>query len=738
MKLVQFILLFFISLSTLGQKEANIWYFGTNAGVDFNSGAPVALTDGMLTTLEGCATISDKFGNLLFYTDGRTAYNKIHAIMPNGAGLKGHSSATQSGVIVPKPGSTTIFYIFTVDCCGGVNGLHYSEVDMTLDGGKGDITASKNILLKPIASEKITAVLHSNKKDIWVITSDYRSNVFQAYLVTSGGVAPALTSTAGAIPSGAPEGHLKSSSDGKLLVHDIDMASIDLLRFDNTTGIVSTWFNFPFAGVYGSEFSPDAKKLYATKLFSANIYQFDLSSGLPPSIIASEVIVGTMTGVGGFSGGALQVGPDKKMYMTKYNSTFLACLTNPNNLGAACGFIDNAVSLSGKKGQLGLPNFIQSYFSASPFTYTNVCRENPTIFLIQDSISPTGVTWNFGDPASGASNSSSFFAPKHTFTSVGTFTVKAIVTSSCCPNDTLKQVITISEKPNIALGNDTTICIGTNLNLSVVNTYTAYLWNTSSSTYSTTTTGPGTYWVKVNNECGFTTDTIHIGMIDKPSFVLRNDTSVCDGISLNLNVTSTTYSITNYLWNNSSTSSSITVNTAGKYWAKASNQCGSVSDTVNISILYKPNIALRNDTVMCQKSNYVLSVANTYTNYLWQNGNTTNSITVNDVGTYWVRVTNICGSTTDTIKISYCDIEIPNVITVNGDGINDVFSIRGLQLGVADVKILNRWGNLIYETKGYNNDWSPKDINDGVYYYIINYPPNNKTYTGFVSVFGTK
>jgi len=65
------------------QKEANIWYFGENAGLDFNSGVPVALLDGQLNTREGCATISDKNGNLLFYTDGITVWNRSHKIMQN-------------------------------------------------------------------------------------------------------------------------------------------------------------------------------------------------------------------------------------------------------------------------------------------------------------------------------------------------------------------------------------------------------------------------------------------------------------------------------------------------------------------------------------------------------------------------------------------------------------------------------------------------------------------------------
>ena len=65
-------------LSVFSQKQANIWYFGKNAGLDFNSGTAIPLTDGAMNTWEGCASIADPNGNLLFYTDGITVWNKNH------------------------------------------------------------------------------------------------------------------------------------------------------------------------------------------------------------------------------------------------------------------------------------------------------------------------------------------------------------------------------------------------------------------------------------------------------------------------------------------------------------------------------------------------------------------------------------------------------------------------------------------------------------------------------------
>src|SRR5687768_1932810 len=91
-----FCLIACLPLFSFSQKEANIWFFGTNAGLDFNSGSPVAITGGMINTHEGCASVCDANGDLLFYSDGITVWNKNHQVMPNGSGLSGDYSSTQS------------------------------------------------------------------------------------------------------------------------------------------------------------------------------------------------------------------------------------------------------------------------------------------------------------------------------------------------------------------------------------------------------------------------------------------------------------------------------------------------------------------------------------------------------------------------------------------------------------------------------------------------------------------
>src|SRR5215203_2259557 len=99
-------LIFILPLFSYSQKEFSIWYFGYEAGLDFNSGSPIPLTNGAIQTNEGCASISDANGNLLFYTDGVYVWNKLHLQMPNGFALYGGYSSSQSASILKRPGSS--------------------------------------------------------------------------------------------------------------------------------------------------------------------------------------------------------------------------------------------------------------------------------------------------------------------------------------------------------------------------------------------------------------------------------------------------------------------------------------------------------------------------------------------------------------------------------------------------------------------------------------------------------
>lgn len=153
------------SCNGISKNNAKHWYFGNQAAIKFENNIPVALTNSAMSQVEGVATMSDDNGNLLFYTNGITIFNRLHQIMENGSGLTSNSSNTQSAFIIPYPGNINKYYVFTP------GPYVYCIVDMTLDNGNGAVIATeKNILLTNNNSEKIAGLLALNQTDIWVIT----------------------------------------------------------------------------------------------------------------------------------------------------------------------------------------------------------------------------------------------------------------------------------------------------------------------------------------------------------------------------------------------------------------------------------------------------------------------------------------------------------------------------------------------------------------------------------------
>ncbi|NEM98014.1 WD40 repeat domain-containing protein [Pontibacter burrus] len=348
------------------QGEQHNWYFGKGAGITFNGDSAVAVGNGRLFTEEGSASISDKDGNLLFYTNGITVWNRNHKVMPNGNGLLGGNSSTQSALIVPKPGSATIYYIFTTAIQAQSDGLRYSILDMSKDIGNGDLVFKNTFMISP-ATEKLTAVRHSNGKDWWVIAHRWNSNAYMSFLVSEAGVAtqPVL-SNAGTVHGGPNRkaiGYLKPSPDGNRLAAALwnDDSNFELLTFDRSTGKVSNPILFKgFTEAYGIAFSPDGTKLYGSvkdkKTGKGQVIQFDLRAGTPDAINKSATVVARS---GSPVIGALQLGPDGRIYVARKDNLHLGVILNPNAAAENVIYRDNGIKLAGRRSDLGLPNFVQ-------------------------------------------------------------------------------------------------------------------------------------------------------------------------------------------------------------------------------------------------------------------------------------------------------------------------------------------------------------------------------------------
>ena len=122
---------------------------------------------------------------------------------------------------------------------------------------------------------------------------------------------------------------------------------------------------------------------------------------------------------------------------------------------------------------------------------------------------------------------------------------------------------------------------------------------------------------------------------------------------------------------------------------------------------------------------------------LWSEGSTTDSIEVAGVpGSFSVEVTDECGhSTTASIELSViCDIQIPNVFTPDGDGYNEYFEIEGIEYTTNYVRIYNRWGQMVFETRNYRNNWNGRGVSEGTYYYEVLVDGHDEPYTGHLTI----
>ncbi len=655
-----------IYTSSFGQGEANIWYFGGNAGLDFNSGSPVALTDGQMYAFEGCAVMSNANGELLFYTNGVTVWNRNHDTLSNGTGLLGGISSTQSSLIIPKPGSTSIFYIFTTSQTQQSDNWNfcYSEVDMTLDGGLGGITANKNVFLYTPIGEKITAVKHANNTDIWVITRAKFTNAYLTYSVTSTGVnANPIIFNGGTVDNGTGEGYaspnwgyMKASPDGSKIAAAFSVVNrTDVLDFNKSTGQLSFRLTInQIVNPYGVEFSPNSSLLYVSSFSTPIIRQYNLALTTPAEILSNAY---SITNYNGTVPTSLQLAPDERIYTA--SGSYAGAIYNPNQIGLACNFNPNAVAFTEGFATLGLPNFFSYFLIPSGIEHIGSCPNDSIFFTFLNGVQADSVLWNFDDPNSGDLNTSNALAPFHFYQNPGTYIV-SVTTFQGSVITTVTKPVTILPIPDISIGDDFTFCFGTTGAFYMSNTQDGftYNWFVDYEQFPLTNlqhpftnlavVNTGIYYATATNICGVSSDTaIATGNYPITSFTLGEDLTLCEGNQVYLSASS--QGIVDYLWQDGSTEPYFFTSQTGTYSLQQSNSCGALSDTILIIIIPLPVISLGADSLFCDGETIQITPTGIFDDFVWQNGLLNESLTVTESGAYFVYANTVCGTTYDTI-----------------------------------------------------------------------------------------
>jgi len=455
-----------------GQLQNNNWVFGYGASVNFSGPIPVGSSNAAINSNESTASVSDpSTGQLLFYSDGRNVWNVNNQVMPNGSNLLGgfFNSCTQGALIVPFPEDNQRYYLFTLEELEALslvpvvdNGLRYSVVDMTLNGGLGDVqVATLNTPLATDLTEKLIVIRSTEIQGFWVIAHKKNANEFLAWKIDACGVtAQPVVSTVGSnfasAPFGANEawsGAMDASPDGNRIGMPVDWSDrIEFFDFNKTTGVVSNPItvnvtddsNPPFLRKYGACFSPDGSKFYYSNINS--VYQLNLGTYTSAAIASSiTLIYSPILEPNNYPCFQIEQAPNNKLYVAIGNAGRLDEISNPNALGLGCGYVDNAVSFGPATCQLGLPAQVPlgGFAASSTVTFLpDSCFQGSISFSITTASPINQINWNFDDPISGANNVSTSLNPSHQFSEIGTYQITAIVEFDCF-TDTITRIITL-------------------------------------------------------------------------------------------------------------------------------------------------------------------------------------------------------------------------------------------------------------------------------------------------------
>jgi len=347
--------------------------------------------------------------------------------------------------------------------------------------------------------------------------------------------------------------------------------------------------------------------------------------------------------------------------------------------------------------------------------YTNV--KDTTVCILNG-----GLTFNAGNPGAKFLWSNGDTTQTTIISSTGKYWVR-ISNDSAVLNDTFRIN---AGKLSINLGPDRTICKDNSARFGIYLTGAKYTWSTGDTDSFIVVKKPGTYLLTVNYNGCTATDSVHLKVIT-PFADIGPDRTVCEGKSVTIQ-----YNTSNerYLWSNGDTTNSINVSNGGKYWLRIDSAGCIASDTMTLSLLPLPVPLSHAVFHSCIYDSSTINLADTgQFNCLWQNGDTTHSITINKPGIYKVLLTasNGCDIQDSFIVLNGCtdEIFIPNSFTPNGNGHNDTFKAIGVNVMNFKMDIFNRWGEHIFSSSAIENGWDGNFkgmvVPEGIYLYVVNY-----------------
>jgi gliding motility-associated-like protein len=308
--------------------------------------------------------------------------------------------------------------------------------------------------------------------------------------------------------------------------------------------------------------------------------------------------------------------------------------------------------------------------------------------------------------------------------SPGTYALQVETPLGCIYDDAV--IVNEIDYPTFYLPDTVSYCQGEFATLSIPGTWDFVQWSNGTQASSIDVTQEGDYQVAVTNDGCTTNDEVHVYRINLPVIQLGPDVEICQGQTA---VLSAGYEGE---WSTGATGDSIVVATAGEYSFTFFLEGCEVEDALNVIVNPLPFIDAATTQFGCIDQSYTI-VINDYAagSYEWQDGSQSPYLIVDTPGDYWFMVTNVCGSEVEFISVVFEDCEealyAPTCFTPDNDGVNDVWQVVTRNINLMTTRVLNRWGEVVFESNDVAPVWtggfkgSDTYVADGLYFFRIEF-----------------
>lgn len=490
------------------QKHDNIWVMGYDSnqfpgfpGIErviltFEDSLKIEYSDGVMDLGKTSAMICDSTGNILIFSNGCYIANANDVEIQGSEGLNpgigynifcsdgGGYNYWQNMILLPDPSNQTVFHFFHMPAVllgqfPFVKNILHTAVDISANNGQGTTLFKNQVVVNDTMHyDGMHAVKHANGRDWWIIGAKWNSNKYHIMLLDPNGISAKAQSIG--VPTMCDidwaSGQIVFSPDGSRMARYNPCDDVRLFDFDRCTGGLSNPLLIPvfdsadsLSPLGGVAFSADGRYLYLGSI--RLLYQYDLQAA---DIAGSRITVAVSDGVScSFLQrfGIMELGPDGRLYVNGLTGGdhCMHRIKSPEKPGTACEVEQRYFYFDYPIANLPhFPNFRLGPIDGSSCDTLGL-DNHPLAGWRYDKTGGLGVDftsvswyepdtwwWDFGDPASGASNQTAERNPSHDFSAPGAYEVCLTVSNQYGSDTKCKWVwvSTVSSNDDLGMMND--------------------------------------------------------------------------------------------------------------------------------------------------------------------------------------------------------------------------------------------------------------------------------------------